>query len=211
MRRVTGDRRLRELEQRWLATRDLDVERELIQARVRSGTLPRRRLLLAAYVGSESAQQLLGAQGFAEEPNLLTWIRGLGRGRLGRHPDQARASSLRAVHLALELAIPAYEAAGARAPSTVLAVLLEDFLALKKLLSAALAGGGEESVGIERETFLTIPVLQLLRTRRPQGAASQAALAVDQIAKLLRGEVRHQRKALRRALSDGLLEWALAG
>jgi len=209
VRRVAGDRRLRELEQRWLATRDLDVERELIQARVRAGTLPRSRLLLAAYVGSTAAQQLLGTQGFAEEPNLLTWIRGLGKGRLARHPDQARASATRAVLASLELAIQAYEAAEGADPT--MSVLLEDFHALRALLTAALAGGEEPVAVPRRETALALPIRQLLRAARPQGAASLAAMAVDQIAKLLRGEVRHQRKALRRTLSDALLEWTLAG
>lgn len=208
MRRVTGDRRLRELEQRWLATRDQDVERELIQARVRSGTLPRGRLLLAAYVGSNAAQQLLGTQGFVEEPNLLSWIRGLGKGRLARHPDQARTSAVRAALASLELAIPVYEAAGGE--DHTMSVLLEDFRALRALLTTALAGD-EEPVVARRETALALPFWQLLRAGRPQRAASHAALAVDQIATLLRGEVRHQRKALRRALSDALLEWTLAG
>ncbi|MCA8921159.1 MAG: hypothetical protein KDD82_05085, partial [Planctomycetes bacterium] len=89
-----SDRRLRELEQAWLATRDPVLEQQLVQGRLRAGSLPQPRLLLAAYAGSTAALQVLGAKGFAEEPNLRTWVRGLGQGRLARYPEQVRASTL---------------------------------------------------------------------------------------------------------------------
>ncbi|MEZ6186120.1 MAG: hypothetical protein R3F62_14045 [Planctomycetota bacterium] len=199
-----SDRRLRELEQRWLATRDLDVERELVQARVRAGTLPRPRLLFAAYVGSVAAQRALGDRGFAEEPNLLTWVRGLGRGRLGRYPLLVRGAAARAVGAAFALA--QRELDGSTAPAED--VLLAELATLLGHLEACRAGTAPPPLG--EGSRLTLWTERLLRATAPEDVTKFAALLVDEVAKLLRGTLRHQRQALRQALAESLTEWALA-
>ena len=96
-----SDGRIRELEQRWQATGDLEHERLYVRARLRARSLPRPRLLLAAYAGSTAALEVLGDKGFPEEPNLLTWVRGLGKGRLSLHPELSREAAGRAMLAAL--------------------------------------------------------------------------------------------------------------
>lgn len=100
-----SDARLRELEQRWRTTGDLADEVPYLRERLRRDLLPRARLVLAGFLGSPVAREVLGEEGFPEEPSLGEWIRGLGRGRVGEHPELAREALVRATRASLELVL----------------------------------------------------------------------------------------------------------
>jgi hypothetical protein len=196
-----SDQRLRELERRYLAERDAESESALLHALRRHGQLPRPRLLLAAYLGSEGAARLLGARGFPEEPNLRSWIRGLGAGRLARSPRLSHEASVRVAVAAL-------------------AVLDE-----RGLLTAGAKLALEHArFWLSRRSELSSEALQDLRRLRPglpslladvvlardcEAAASAAASLVKEAASALRGHQRNHNKFMRAAITSALVPWVL--
>lgn len=72
-----SDERLRELERRWKQSGTAEAEAEFLQGRIRAGELPRERLPLAAYCGSEGAKRALG-EGAPQVPDTIeAWLLGL--------------------------------------------------------------------------------------------------------------------------------------
>jgi hypothetical protein len=195
------DRRLRELERRWRTERDAESEVALIQALLRGGRLPRPRLLLAAYLGSEGAARQLGGQGFPEETNLRAWVTGLGKGRLGRSPELAKASAARAAVAAFDL-LARHDRLPTEDQGTLDAVRAWLEAPSDEAAARARAAGREAGK-------LGKALAKVLAARAPEAAARAAGGLVQEAARALRGVERHHLRYTRQALYDVLLPWAL--
>jgi hypothetical protein len=75
-----SDQRLRELERRWRETGSVEDEAAYLLERVRTGSLDREMLELAAYCGHPASNRCLGVEGaHNHDETLLGWVSGLAR------------------------------------------------------------------------------------------------------------------------------------
>ncbi len=194
------DEAFRELEREWRATRDAELEQAYVQAAVRRG-LPRPRLLLAGYLGSSAALGLLGDQGFAEEPNLSSWLVGLGAGRLARRRELARESALRAALAALSL----LQAEGEGSPNLD---------AAREVVSRWIEDPSEANraeVRSLRQDPQPIPDLAAtVLAKRVNESARSASKVADHVVGVLRTRYRKNQQVVRTAIYTELLPWALS-
>ena len=178
-----------------------------MQELARRGLLPRPRLLLAAYLGSSGALALLGDAGFPEETNLLTWLRGLGKGRLARRKALARESLVRAGLALVELlrAEEAFDASFGRDVE-------ECARQLEAWLETPERGRGGASLDWGRSrSELAKQLRRLVTALELRDAASALALAAEEAAPRLAPKHRNHRQLLRQVVQDTLLAWLFAG
>lgn len=178
-----------------------------MQELARRGLLPRPRLLLAAYLGSSGALTLLGDAGFPEEPNLLTWLRGLGKGRLGRRKKLAREALVRAglAIVGLLRTEQAFDASYGRDVEEG-ARRLEAWLEAperERQHGAAVVWGLSRSE-LAKQLHRLLSALEL------QDAASALARLADEAGSRLAKRHRNHRQVLRGAIQDTLLAWLFA-
>ncbi|HBP19895.1 MAG TPA: hypothetical protein DEA08_19155 [Planctomycetes bacterium] len=169
-----------------------------MQELARRGLLPRPRLLLAAYLGSSGALALLGDAGFPEEANLLTWLRGLGKGRLARRKALCEESIVRA-----GFAVAAMLEEEGLLPGDV--ERLAAFLAPQ--VGVSFANGSPPDVpppGPEGE--LGAAFMELGHPSLQRRASALARLA-DEAGSRLAERHRNHRQVLRGAIQDTLLAW----
>lgn len=194
------DEAFRELEREWRASRDAELEQAYVQACVRGG-LPRPRLLLAAYLGSDAALGLLGDQGFPEEPQLKSWLIGLGEGRLARKKELAREAATRAALAAFSF----LSAEGLGSPQVAAAI---------RVVSDWLDDPSDEKRAQVRGLRGGEPVLDQLATvvlaNRVRDSARASAHVAEHVVRELRTRYRKNQQVVRSAIYAELLPWALS-
>lgn len=174
-----------------------------MQELARRGLLPRPRLLLAAYLGSSGALALLGDAGFPAEEKLLTWLRGLGKGRLARRERLARAAIARAGFAIVER----LDEEGLADAETL---RLARFLAEERPSELAPLQAPFKLPHPSRRSAL---LSELLATGQgsPLKRASALARLADEAAARLSARHRNNRQLLRQAIQDTLLAWLFSG
>jgi hypothetical protein len=108
-----SDERLRALERAWRASGAEDDEVAWLQARLRAGTLDRRKAELAAYCGSRAAQRACEVEPTSSE-ELVPWVTGL--------RAWGKETVVRALVAVARRALPVWEERYPRLPGPVLAM-----------------------------------------------------------------------------------------